>query len=233
VGDESETPQIRAARGVEFSLRLERMLNVRMRSRLLPTGFIEPCIPTPAHKPPTGPVWVHEIKHDGYRLIVCRRRGRVRLFTRSGYDWTERYPLIASAAAELACDATIDGEAVVCNDDGIADFERLHSRLYNGTAFLWAFDLLQLDGEDLRPRPLSERKDALRRLLRRARHGIQFLDHLEDDGSLVFDHVCRLGLEGIVSKDRTRPYRSGPSKTWLKIKNPDAPGVRRFEEEPT
>ncbi len=208
----------------------QRPFGVFLRSRLRPTGFIEPCIPTPADKPPTGAVWVHEIKHDGYRLIVCRRGGRVRLFTRSGYDWTDRYQLITSAAAELACDATIDGEAVVCDDDGIADFERLHSRLYNGRAFLWAFDLLQLDGEDLRPRPLWERKAALRRLLRPARHGIQFLDHLEDDGSLVFDHVCRLGLEGIVSKDRTRPYQSGRSAIWLKVKNPAAPGVTRLED---
>jgi len=112
---------------------------------------------------------------------------------------------------------------------GVADFERLHSREHDRQAFLWAFDLLELDGEDLRSSPLFERKGALRRLLRRAKIGIHFVDHLEGDGAKLFAHACELGLEGIVSKDRSRPYRSGRSKTWLKIKNPQAPGVRRFE----
>jgi ATP-dependent DNA ligase len=195
-----------------------------------PVGFIEPCIPARAQKPPAGPQWLHEIKHDGYRLIVCRRADRVRLFTRRGYDWTERYPLIAAAADALACDATIDGEVVVCDRAGVADFERLHSREHDGRAFLRAFDLLELDGEDLRPSPLFERKAALRRLLRRAKTGIHFVDHLEGDGAKVFAHACELGLEGIISKDRTRSYRSGRSNTWLKIKNPQAPGMLRFED---
>ncbi len=209
---------------------MPRPFGVFSRSRLRPTGFIEPCIPTPVAGPPSGQQWIHEIKHDGYRLIVCRRNGRVRLFTRRGFDWTDRYPLIDAAGADLGCDATIDGEAVVSDDNGIADFERMHSRLHDDKAFLWAFDLLVLDGEDLRPRPLSERKGALRRLLRRARSGIQFAEHIEGDGGEVFAHACKLGFEGIVSKDRTRPYQSGPSKTWLKIKNPAAPGVTRFED---
>ncbi len=198
-----------------------------------PVGFIEPQIPTRADKVPVGPQWIHEIKHDGYRLIVRRRGERIRLFTRRGYDWSERYPLIATAAAELPADATIDGEAVVCDGAGVADFERLHSREHDRLAILYAFDLLELDGEDLRPKPLEERKNGLRRLLRRVKAGIHFNDHFQGDGAKTFEHACRLGLEGIVSKDRTRPYRSGPSKTWLKIKNPDAPGVHRFEEEPT
>jgi ATP-dependent DNA ligase len=195
-----------------------------------PVGFIEPCIPTRAHKPPAGPQWIHEIKHDGYRLIVRRHGDRVRLFTRRGYDWTDRYPLIANAAAALGCDATIDGEAVVCDRAGVADFERLHSREHDRQAFLWAFDLLELDGEDLRPSPLFERKAALRRLLRRAKAGLHYVEHLDGDGADIFDHACRLGCEGIVSKDRSRPYRSGKSKTWIKVKNPKAPGVRRFED---
>jgi ATP-dependent DNA ligase len=194
------------------------------------TGFIEPCIPTRANKVPVGPQWIHEIKHDGYRLIVCRRGIRVRLFTRRGYDWSDRYPLVVAAAAALGADATIDGEVVVCDDDRVADFDRLHGREHDGRAFLWAFDLLELDGEDFRMRPLLERKGALRRLLRRAKTGIQIVDHLEDDGAEVFAHACRLGLEGIVSKDHTRPYRSGRSKHWLKIKNPQAPGALRFED---
>jgi ATP-dependent DNA ligase len=195
-----------------------------------PAAFIEPCIPTLAKGARTGPAWVHEIKHDGYRLMVCRRGDRVRLFTRRGYDWTDRYHPIANAAAALACDATIDGEAVVCDHAGVADFERLHSREHDKHAFLWAFDLLELDGEDLRPSPLLERIGALRRLLRRAKSGIYYVEHLDGDGAEAFAHACGLGLEGIVSKDRTRSYRSGRSKTWLKIKNPKAPGVTRFED---
>jgi ATP-dependent DNA ligase len=194
-----------------------------------PIGFIEPCIPTRADKVPAGPQWIHEIKHDGFRLIVRRRGDRVGLFTRRGFDWTDRYPLIAAAAAALACNAIIDGEAVVCDDAGVANFERLHSREHDRHAFLWAFDLLELGDIDLRPLALAERKDHLHRLLRCAPAGIQYTEHLEGDGAEIFAHACRLGLEGIVSKDRTRPYRSGPSKTWLKIKNPQAPGVLRFE----
>jgi bifunctional non-homologous end joining protein LigD len=124
-------------------------------------GFIEPCIPTVAHKPPAGPQWIHEIKHDGFRPIVCRRDGRVRLFTRRGYDWSERYPLIVAAADALTQDATIDGEVVVCDDAGIANFERLQGWAHDRHAFLYAFDLLELDGEDWRPRPLEARKGSV------------------------------------------------------------------------
>jgi ATP-dependent DNA ligase len=199
------------------------------RGMLLPApGFIDPCIPTFATEPPVGPQWIHEIEHDGYRLIVCRRAGRVRLFNRSGYDWTDRYPLIVAAADVLPADATVDGEVVVCDDAGVSDFERLHSRTLDRVAFLWAFDLLELDGEDLRARPLFERKGALDRLLRRAKIGIQFNVHFRD-GAKAFAHACQFGLKGIISKDRSSPYRSGPSKTWLKIKRPTAARVRRFE----
>jgi len=116
-----------------------------------PPGFIEPCIPTRSEKPPVGPDWIHEIKHDGYRLIVRKRGGKVRLFTRRGYDWTERYPLICKAVEALqTASAVVDGEAVSCDDTGIAVFEGLHSRDYDDQVFLYAFDLLELDGEDWR-----------------------------------------------------------------------------------
>ena len=199
-------------------------------ARRRPQGFVDPCIPTLAAEPPVGVRWIHEIKHDGYRLIVCRRAGRVRVFTRRGYDWTERYPLIREAMLALPQDATIDGEAVVCDAAGVANFDLLHSRKHDGRAFLYAFDLLELDGVDLRPFPLERRKDQLRILLLGYTGGIQFSEHLEGDGATVFALACRLGCEGIVSKDRTRPYKSGPSKTWIKVKNPEAPGVRRFED---
>jgi bifunctional non-homologous end joining protein LigD len=194
-------------------------------------GIIEPCIPTRASKPPVGPQWIHEIKHDGYRLIARKRDGRVRLFTRRGFDWTERYPRISAAVAALRpASVTIDSEAVCCDDAGVAVFEKLHSRAHDGEAFLYAFDLLELHGEDGRPQPLWERKAKFAQLLAKPSAGIQYSERLEGDGAAIFAHACKLGFEGIVSKHRDHPYRSGPSKAWLKIKNPAAPGVLRFRD---
>jgi len=119
---------------------------------------------TRADNPPTGPNWVHEIKHDGYRLIVRKSGDRVRLFTRRGYDWTDRYPLIRDAVASLRENAlVIDGEAVYCDLDGVANFEKLHSRAHDGRVFLYAFDLLELGGVDLRSQPLEEEPPPWRR----------------------------------------------------------------------
>jgi len=190
-----------------------------------PAGFIEPCIPTLATNPPAGPVWVHDIKNVGYRLIVRRDGGAARLFTRRGHDWTERYPAIAAAAHKLRVGSfTIDGEAVVVGHDGVAVFDALHRRHKASEALLFAFDLLGLeDGEDLRPRPLNERKAKLARLLTRAPAGIVYNEHTDEDGATVFRHACKLGLEGIVSKRLSAPYRSGPSRDWIKVKNPDSP----------
>jgi bifunctional non-homologous end joining protein LigD len=196
-------------------------------------GIIQPCIPTRASKPPAGPQWVHEIKHDGYRLIARKQADRVRLFKRRGYDWTDRYPLIRAAVAALRADtAMVDGEAVWCDSDGLAIFDKLHSRAYDHQAFLYAFDLLELDGEDWRPRPLLERKARLAKLLAKTSAGIQYSEHLEGDGAAIFAHAGKLGCEGIVSKHREHPYRAGPSKAWLKTKNPLAPGMLRFRDEP-
>ena len=115
--------------------------------------------------------------------------------------------LIVAAAEALNMDATIDGEVVVCDDAGVANFDRLQGRAHDRQAFLYAFDLLELDGKDWRPRPLYERKGDLYGLLRGAKPGIRFNEHLRDDGAEVFAHACKLGFEGIVSKDCTRPYR--------------------------
>jgi bifunctional non-homologous end joining protein LigD len=204
----------------------------RTKPRVNRPGMIEPCIPTRATKPPVGPQWIHEIKYDGYRLIARKRAGRVRLFTRNGF-WSDRYPRISAVLAALrALQAVIDGEAVWCDRDGLAIFEKLHSRAYDGEVILYAFDLLELHGEDWRPRPLAERKARLAKLLARAPAGIQYTEHLEGDGGAIFAHACKLGAEGIVSKHREHPYRSGRSKAWLKTKNPAAPGMLRFREEP-
>jgi bifunctional non-homologous end joining protein LigD len=197
-----------------------------------PSGFIDPCTPTRAFKVPSHPDWIHEVKHDGYRLQVRREGQAVCLFTRRGYDWTERYPAIAAAAAKVRAQSfTLDGEAVVCGADGIAVFDTLHRRGTVREAILQAFDLLELDGADLRSLPLAERKARLARLLRRPPAGLELNANTDDDGSTVFAAACRMGLEGIVSKRLTAPYRSGPSRDWLKVKNPDSAAMLRHREE--
>jgi bifunctional non-homologous end joining protein LigD len=194
------------------------------------SGYVEPCLPTLSSTPPEGPQWIHEIKHDGYRLIVLKQDDRVRLFTRRGYDWTDRYPLIREAVAGLpARSVTIDGEAVYCDHTGLGIFEKLPRRAYDEQVFLYAFDLLELDGVDFRPQALWTRKVRLERLLAKVRGGIAFNEHIAGDGATIFKHACKLGFEGIVSKHRERPYRSGRSKSWLKVKNPASPAALRFD----
>ncbi len=194
---------------------------------------IEPCLPSLTRKPPSGPGWLHEIKHDGYRMMVRRDATGVRIITRNGYDWTSRYPLITAAAMAIKAKAfLIDGEAVSCDDSGLAVFERIRHRRNEANVFLYAFDLLSLNGEDIRRESIEDRKAALSRLIRPRYPGIQFLDHLEfDDGQMIFEHACELGCEGIVSKRLGSPYRSGRSRDWIKVKNPAAPAARRLEEE--
>jgi bifunctional non-homologous end joining protein LigD len=169
-------------------------------------GYIPPCIPTRAQRPPVGPDWVHEIKHDGYRLQVRRDGDSVRLFTRRGYDCTARYPAIVSSAAELrATSFTLDGEAVVCGPDGIAIFDALHRRGTVAEAMLYAFDLLELDGEDLRPLPLSARKGRLAKLIGRCRLGIVLSEHTDEDGATIFLHACMMGRYRVQTAKRALP----------------------------
>ena len=159
-----------------------------------------PCIPTRASKVPSGPDWLHEIKHDGYRLIVQRDVARVRLFTRRGYDWSDRFPRIIEAARKLRTPSfVIDGEAVCLAENGLSDFDRLHSRKHNADARLIAFDLLSLGGDDIRSDPLHARKARLEKLLAKSSDGIQINEHLAGEiGPAMFRHACKLGLEGIV-----------------------------------
>ena len=143
----------------------------------------------------------------------------------NGADWTSRYPLIVAEASRL------DGSAVVCaGEDGVPDFELLHDRANDHIAVACAFDLLMLNGEELRRKPFADRKAALRKLLRRSREGIQYVEHTEGDGEEMFQAACKLGLEGIVSKRVDAPYRSGPARSWLKIRNPKAPSATRVED---
>jgi bifunctional non-homologous end joining protein LigD len=201
-----------------------------LRPNPLPPGFIAPCLPTAAERCKSGPAWVHEIKHDGYRLIARRTDDRVRLYTRRGFNWADRYPRIVEALRSLpARSIVIDGEAVMCGKDGKSDFDKLHSGAHDASVFLYGFDLIELDGEDLRPAPLERRKGKLEKLLARS-DGIRFSEHLDGDGAIVFEQACKLGLEGIVSKRRDLPYRSGRCRAWVKVKNPASPAVLRIEQ---
>src|SRR5262252_2650567 len=204
-----------------------------LRERTRPgLGIIEPCLPSPAKAPPSGPGWLHEIKHDGFRIIARRDSAGIRLITRNGNDFTNRFPIIVAAVTALpARSFLIDGEAIVTNGDGLAVFDLIRHKRHGGTAVLCAFDLIELDGEDLRRSSIEHRKRKLAKLLRSPHLGIVLNEHYEGDGNIIFKHACKLGCEGIVSKRLGSIYRRGRSPLWLKVKNPDAPAVRREAEE--
>jgi bifunctional non-homologous end joining protein LigD len=183
-----------------------------------------------SQKAPSGSAWVHEIKHDGYRLVARRDGNRVRLYTRRGYDWSAEYPWIVEALRSLRVRSIIvDGEAVWVGKDGRSDFDKLHSRAHDQQVFLYAFDLLELNGEDYRQHPLEKRKAKLEKMLARTQ-GMRFSEHLDEDGETMFQHACKMGLEGIVSKRRDFPYRSGRTKSWVKTKNPCSPAMLRIRD---
>jgi bifunctional non-homologous end joining protein LigD len=179
--------------------------------RVSVSGFIPPCLPSRAERPPSGPGWVHEIKHDGFRVIARKDGPRVRLYSRPGNDLTDRFTLIVEAMARLRSrSCIIDGEAVCCDDDGMPNFNRIRYRRHDASVFLYAFDLIELNGDDLRRDPLEVRKVTLTSVLAKASAGLRLNEHLEhEDGDVVFRHACKLGLEGIVSKRKGSPYRSG------------------------
>jgi bifunctional non-homologous end joining protein LigD len=147
-------------------------------------------------------------------------------------DFTRRFPLIVETLANLRTrSCIIDGEAVACDDNGLAVFDRIRYRRHDGKVFLYAFDLIELNSDDLRREPLDVRKATLRSLLVKVGPGLRWNEHIEGDGDTIFRHACKLGLEGIVSKRKDSPYRSGRSADWLKMKNPAAPAVKREAEE--
>jgi bifunctional non-homologous end joining protein LigD len=191
--------------------------------------FIEPCLPSPADRPPSGSNWIHEIKHDGYRLMARRDPVGIRLITRRGNDWTTRFPLVVEAVNHLKVrSCLIDGEVVCCDERGVTMFSILRRRANEERAFLYAFDLLELNGADLRREPIEVRKATLASILCKARHGVRLNEHLEHPkGIVVFQHACKMGLEGIVSKRLGSRNRSGRSPDWLKFKNPEAPALKR------
>jgi bifunctional non-homologous end joining protein LigD len=185
-------------------------------------GFVEPQLASPAASLPAGARWVHEIKLDGYRLQARIDRGRVKLLTRKGLDWTSRFGSLRKALEGLpVVTALLDGEVVVESESGAPSFTELQAELSAGRSDrfrYYLFDLLHLDGVDLRGAPLIERKAALGRLLDGHGGTLALSEHFEGGGATILEHACRLGLEGIVSKLKTAIYRSGRTKSWLKAK---------------
>ena len=186
--------------------------------------FVAPSLATLRAGAPSGDAWLHEIKFDGYRLEARLDHGKVKLLTRNRQDWTHRFKPIADAVAALHAEtALLDGELVVEDDMGISNFSLLQTALKNGELdrlIYYVFDLLHLDGRDLTPEPLVARKAALARLLKsNGAHGrIRYTEHFDEEGPLVFRHAAKMHLEGIVSKRRNAPYRSGRTENFVKAK---------------
>jgi bifunctional non-homologous end joining protein LigD len=184
-------------------------------------GFIKPAHPTQHDKPPSGHQWVHEIKVDGYRTQLHINNGVVLMYSRRGYNWTERYWAIAEAAKRLpTAQAIIDGEIIVATAHGLSDFAALQSELAaerSGRLTFYAFDLLYAEGFDLRRVSLNARKAALAGILQRAPKGrFLYSDHVDVDGATIYARACELGIEGIVSKLRDAPYPGGRTDAWRK-----------------
>jgi bifunctional non-homologous end joining protein LigD len=186
--------------------------------------FVEPSLALLTEKPPTGPLWVHEIKFDGYRMQARVDGDDIRLLTRKALDWTKRFPTIAAALRALdVAAALLDGEVVSEDERGIPRFSDLQDDLKMGRRDrlrYHVFDLLYLDGLDLTRAALLDRKLLLERLLGRAPAGspLRYSEHSEENGATMVKHACQMGLEGIVSKRKDLPYRSGRGEHWLKIK---------------
>ena len=185
-------------------------------------AWIAPQLATLVAAPPPGDAWVHEIKLDGYRILLRVARGRVRLLTRNRQDWTERFPAVVEAAARLPVkEALLDGEIVVFDAAGVSSFQALQQAVGRGAGrslVYVAFDLLFLDGRDLRPEPLLARKKELARLLEGRRGALRYSEHFDEPGQKVYERACRMALEGIVSKRKQAPYTAGRGQAWLKVK---------------
>ncbi|MGO7115547.1 non-homologous end-joining DNA ligase [Rhizobium johnstonii] len=188
---------------------------------------IEPCLALLKQKPPVGAQWAFEIKWDGYRVAVHLDHGSVRIVTRGGHDWTDRFPAIAAAARKLGVgSAIIDGEAVVLDDQGRSDFGALQQSLggRGGTktsdaSVLMAFDLLYFDGHDLTKTELASRRHLLEGIVPAGSQGaIRLSEEVDADGATLLAAACEHGLEGIIAKDKDSPYRSGRGGDWIKIK---------------
>ena len=180
-------------------------------------GFIEPALATSIEKVPSGERWLHEIKFDGYRVQVHLANEAVKIFTRRGNDWSKRFKRVAHDARRIkAASAVIDGEIVVPASDGTTDFSMLQNELKGSSKsiVLVAFDLLYLNGRDIRKEPLVRRKAELKKII--AGTDVQFSESFEIEGREMFEHACKLGLEGVVSKVRDSSYAGGRGNNWVK-----------------
>src|SRR3954468_14332546 len=184
-------------------------------------AFISPQLATLVTEPPKTGDWLYEVKHDGYRMLARLTRRDARLFTRSGKDWTERLPHLVSALKKLKLDgAWLDGEIVVLRPDGRASFQALQNAFdfgRDGEIVYYVFDAAFLEGADLRPLPLAERKEKLRAALGKSAT-VRFSDHLEGEAHEILDKACAMGLEGLIGKSTDAPYVAGRTKTWIKLK---------------
>ncbi len=185
--------------------------------------FVAPQLATLVDAPPSGSEWLHEIKFDGYRAMTSVAGDNVVVRTRNGLDWTEKFHALSGPLANLRCaSALLDGEITVSDAHGRSDFGALQDAISEGKSRFgyYIFDLLHLDGKDLRSLPLVERKQKLKSLLQGGskRGPLFFSDHLKGDGQAIFSNACKLKLEGIISKRVSDRYRSGRAKSWLKIK---------------
>ncbi|MFY9771855.1 MAG: DNA ligase [Xanthobacteraceae bacterium] len=175
-------------------------MSLRERTRLV-LGIIKPCLPSPAKAPPCGPDSIHEIKHDGFRILARRDGAGVRLFTRYGNDFTARFPLAVDGVTRLPAHSfLLDGEVIVTNDRGLAVFDLIRQQRHRHDAVLIAFDLIEFEGEDLRRTPIEQRKRKLAKLVRGPHPCIVLNEIFEGDGDVLFEHASKLGCEGIVSK---------------------------------
>jgi len=180
-------------------------------------GFVEPALASSIEKVPSGARWIHEIKFDGYRVQVHLANEAVKVFTRRGHDWTNRFKKVADDAWHIkAGSAIVDGEVVVPAADGTTDFSVLQNELKGRSTsiVLVAFDLLYLNGRDLRKLPLFQRKTELKKIIDGTE--IQTSESFELEGREMFEHACKIGLEGIVSKVRDSAYASGRGNNWVK-----------------
>jgi len=184
--------------------------------------LIKPQLATLIKKAPAGDDWLHEIKYDGYRLIAYLERGEVHLLTRGGLDWTAKFPSLVKELQELPVQqAILDGEVVVLDEQGLSHFQRLQTYISNkreGSPSFFLFDLLYLDGQDLRNLPLIQRKESLKTLLSGKQEVLRFSDHVVGQGQGVLEQACQLGCEGIISKEIEGSYVGRRSRSWLKVK---------------
>ncbi|TPM90664.1 ATP-dependent DNA ligase [Mesorhizobium sp. B2-1-3A] len=202
-------------------------------------SFVRPMEPELVEQPPKGDGWSHEVKFDGYRTQLIKDVDGIRLYTKTGIDWTAKYRPLAEEAAALDAESfIIEAETIVTNEAGLSDFHALRSAItrYPQELYLVAFDLLHLNGHDLRDMALKDRREVLEALIPSGGH-IQFSEALPGTGDAVYHLACEAGLEGIVSKRLDSVFRSGPTMNWRKIKcyvekEMDIIGVKREAGKP-